>query len=427
MCRGLSGRLSAVVFAIAIGGSASAGVLMLGVAPAAAAVASTSHKLPDSATAGVTRTCGPTTGYACTRDAYASYAPGPGSTPNWPNKYYGVGQASHNSAGYHNCTLYAAYRLMTSNGLTTDPTVSWGDASQWGVNAAAHYLVDQTPAVGAIAQWNAGHVAYVESIDATTGAITITDDNYDDKSGSPLYGGYTDQWTVQKNSDAWPDNFIHFKDIPKVSAASISVTPEPDLNLGDANTTVTYSGIHVNAAYTQVVGILQCTSAYITTSSWLNDCSVVSIGNAPSGSVGVGVAQQLHGRDCRNRDTCWLIAASNYGGDELVPEEQAAHMLSPSGPASTYPTANAGSDQIVGSGATFSLDGSGSLDPNGRPLTYSWVQVEGTSAILDDPTKVRPTVKAPTGPTTLIFKLTVTNSLGQSRDDYMFVTVKSPK
>ena len=39
----------------------------------------------------------------------------------------------------------------------------------------------------------------------------ITDDNYYTVAG-PYNGGYTDRWHVNTTSDAWPDNFVHFRD-----------------------------------------------------------------------------------------------------------------------------------------------------------------------------------------------------------------------
>lgn len=62
----------------------------------------------------------------------------------------------------------------------------WGNAASWAVSArAAGYRVDSTPAVGAIAQWNAwaggswgwGHVGVVESVNGD-GTVTISEMNY---------------------------------------------------------------------------------------------------------------------------------------------------------------------------------------------------------------------------------------------------------
>jgi len=58
------------------------------------------------------------------------------------------------------------------------------------------------------------------------------------------------------------------------------------------------------------------------------------------------------------------------------------------------PTANAGPDQSVVTGSTVLLDGTGSFDPDGDPITYQWQILsgpEGSTASLDYPSSVTPT------------------------------------
>ena len=85
-----------------------------------------------------------------------------------------------NAYAWGNCTWYAYNRRPDIGSF-------WGNASTWAVSArAAGYRVDQTPSVGAIAQWNAyanqyiwgyGHVAIVESVNSD-GTVTVSDMNY---------------------------------------------------------------------------------------------------------------------------------------------------------------------------------------------------------------------------------------------------------
>ncbi|NGX17232.1 FG-GAP-like repeat-containing protein [Wenzhouxiangella sp. XN24] len=65
----------------------------------------------------------------------------------------------------------------------------------------------------------------------------------------------------------------------------------------------------------------------------------------------------------------------------------------PGEPANTPPVAEAGPDQALQSGNRVQLDGSGSTDAEGDPLSYAWQLTElpaGSTAELDDPTSVMP-------------------------------------
>lgn len=83
-----------------------------------------------------------------------------------------------NTYAWGNCTYWAfALRLKYGNPVPT----TWGNANTWDDRAKADgYLVDHTPAVGAVFQTddgNLGHVAYVSAVDAKTGDWTISEMN----------------------------------------------------------------------------------------------------------------------------------------------------------------------------------------------------------------------------------------------------------
>jgi PKD domain/Bacterial pre-peptidase C-terminal domain len=90
------------------------------------------------------------------------------------------------------------------------------------------------------------------------------------------------------------------------------------------------------------------------------------------------------------------------------------------------PLADAGSDQTVQEGATVTLSGAGSEDPDGDPLTYSWVQESGGNpVVLTGADTASPSFAAPdvNGPAELIFTLTVNDGYGGTATDTVFVNV----
>jgi len=93
-------------------------------------------------------------------------------------------------------------------------------------------------------------------------------------------------------------------------------------------------------------------------------------------------------------------------------------------PADLAPIADAGADQTVAEGATATLDGSASRDPDGDALTYAWTQTAGPAVSLDRADAARPTFVAPAVPrdgATLTFQLIVND--GQLPSDPAFVNV----
>ncbi|MDR7361594.1 surface antigen [Marmoricola bigeumensis] len=130
--------------------------------------------------------------------------------------YRGAVEATYVVDQYkNNCTNYAAYRLRM-NGVDPAMWKSLGNADQWDDNARARGIpVNGTPAVGSIAQWNSQHVAYVEEVAPDASWIRVTESGY-----GPITlpnGTRVDSMSGHRTitrAGRWPDNFIHFKDLP---------------------------------------------------------------------------------------------------------------------------------------------------------------------------------------------------------------------
>jgi surface antigen len=192
-----------------------AGTQLCTTGAASAAVSESYHELPWTGEVGVSqspRCASISPGYACTVGGYAAWLTHPSG---WAWNDYGGSYPSHNVYGPHNCTLYVAY-LLQESGIT----LNWSaNASYWAVDAARNgAVVNQTPTAGSVAQWNSGHIAFVDAV--TANYIVITSDNFQPYDVGTMPGGFTDSFDIARDSPAMPDNFIHFA-VPETQVLAV--------------------------------------------------------------------------------------------------------------------------------------------------------------------------------------------------------------
>jgi hypothetical protein len=97
-------------------------------------------------------------------------------------------------------------------------------------------------------------------------------------------------------------------------------------------------------------------------------------------------------------------------------------------PDNQQPLADARLDRTVITGETVQLDGSGSSDPDGDPLSYGWeiiTRPAGSEAVLSDPALVHPTFSADTAGTYVV-QLTVSDGTVDSAPDQVTITAQTP-
>lgn len=120
----------------------------------------------------------------------------------------------------HNCTNYAAYRMIRSGMPNERPWSGGGNATYWGTSMSS--ITDGTPRVGAVAWWKAntgpagssGHVAYVERV-VSADEIVISQDSW---------GGDFSWAVVTRSSGNWPSGFVHFNDKPLTNTQEPAIT-----------------------------------------------------------------------------------------------------------------------------------------------------------------------------------------------------------
>ena len=97
----------------------------------------------------------------------------------------------------------------------------------------------------------------------------------------------------------------------------------------------------------------------------------------------------------------------------------------PAPPANTAPSADAGAPRTVTEGATVSLDGTLSSDPEDTSLSYSWAHTSGPAVTLTGSATATPSFTAPNVGQTqnIVFALTVTDSGSLTDTDTVTITV----
>ena len=92
---------------------------------------------------------------------------------------------------------------------------------------------------------------------------------------------------------------------------------------------------------------------------------------------------------------------------------------------SSPPIADAGPNQLGIPAGTVTLNGSGSSDPLGEPLTYKWVQISGPTVTINSANTAVATFTAVAGQT-YSFRLTVRNTDNLSASATTTVSTSSP-
>ncbi len=138
--------------------------------------------------------------------------------------YSHAGYASAKDTSYWNmytgtnCTNYVAYRLITTNGMSTKrPAPGVGNARDWGTAMAS--VTDSKPAVGAVAWWGktGNHVAYIEKVVSST-EIWVSESNW---------SGAFDWRKITKDGKGWPDGIIHFTPPAPASTSQPAIVGTP--------------------------------------------------------------------------------------------------------------------------------------------------------------------------------------------------------
>ncbi|MEH3032706.1 MAG: CHAP domain-containing protein [Aeromicrobium erythreum] len=232
-----------------------------------------------------------------------------------------------------NCTNYVAYRLITTNGMsTTRPRSGVGNARDWGPTMKD--VTDKTPTAGSVAWWGrpsgGNHVAYVERVISST-EILVSESNY----------GRAFDWRRISKGSGWPDGFIHFADV------TLSNTAKPTVG----------GTVKVGVAATATPGSWTMTPSL--SYQWLLDGKAVS---------------KATGRTFTPPGTAWgrklsVKVTAKKSGYPTKTATSAARTISP-GKLDKVATPKVTGDPAVG--RTLGVDTDGAWSPTPETFKYQW-------------------------------------------------------
>lgn len=231
----------------------------------------------------------------------------------------------------------------------------------------------------------AATLTFTPTVDGVyTFALTVTDND-----------GLTDSDVVKINvSTNKPPFAVAYSYIPESGTASIDLTAVAEVNTTvvlDGSNSVPRPGNSISAyLWEQVAG------------------SPVTIADISAATTSFTASEEGAYRFKLTVTDSNGLAATDFTQINVLENNQA-------------PTANAGADQNVALGASVTLNGGGSSDPDGSISDYAWEQLLGAPVTITNPDQAQASFTAPSSVSGMLFQLTVTDNDGAQDIDTVVV------
>ena len=279
---------------------------------------------------------------------------------------------------------------------------------------------------GSIATFESGGSTYAAVASSFDGGVQILD--ITDPSDITAAGSITDTDALELNGAYGITTFESggstYAAVAAYNDAGVQILDVTDPSAITAAGSITDGGILKLYGAEGITTFESGGSTYAAVASFSDDGVQILDVTDPSditaaGSIGDTAALELDGA---SGITTFESGGSTYAAVASLRDDgvQILRLTGAGGP----PTANAGPDQTADVGDAVTLNGTGSSDPDGDPLEFSWAQTSGPGVTLSDAAAESPTFEAPavTGQAMLDFTLTVTAG-GESDTVTITVTV----
>lgn len=310
------------------------------------------------------------------------------------------------TASYGSTAAATGSSSVTIGSLTPSTTYHWR-ARVNGPSVSSAWSADQTFTTAAV-------VNNAPTAVATTPTSTVIDSDRDGShvvqfsgvgSSDPESAALTYSWVYNGSVISTAQTFTYSLPLGThtltltvsdpgalTSTASVSVTVLPGSTIGLSATSITDTGANLSV------------TAYPTATSYLFEYGTTLFDNpVTTTSPNLTLTGLTPNTQYRARCTPLFGSLTGFPGSPIF------FQTLDTTPTPVNPTANAGPDQIIvdsnfDGSATFSLDGSGSTDPDGSIDTYNWTME--TETLSDEYLGVNPSITLPLGVYTFILSVT---------------------